>query len=316
MIYSISNFDTGLRVDEAAYKRAEWILRSFDRFVVNFSGGKDSHAMATVMIDQAMQMDMTDKLDVVFFDLETEVPPTYEFVQRYFDWLTDNTDVRVHWVWGYYLVRNATKKHGHGLFRAFDGSDHVVLRQPPARSYVEALDGTFIWEKTITYARDYYLRKRLLDGYHGKVAVCIGITKFESLNRLLATTKVRKGNYLDKPWTTLCASKPTDFRVKCYPIYDWRAQDVWQFVCCRPFHNTYYDDMLKAGYKISDIRTENTLHGCGLKNLNKLLSLYPDFGKNIKKSGLIGDEWGNKHKPLPRQKSDGRLAIEKWSELL
>ena len=79
MIYSLSNFETGKRVDEASRERLRELLRLAPNahFYVNFSGGKDS----TALLMLALQELPRERLHVMYYDLESEVPDTHEFVK-------------------------------------------------------------------------------------------------------------------------------------------------------------------------------------------------------------------------------------------
>lgn len=313
MIFSISNFETGQRVDEAAQIRLQKLqmIAPDAHFYVNFSGGKDS----TAMLMLALEMIPPERLHVMFYDLESETPDTYEFVRTVYRWCLKRR-IDFQWNYGQWMVRNATWQHGHGLFMAYGALPKLNI--PPYEVPISQDYG----HKTITYCRDRILMD-YSDQWTGPVINLIGITKFESLHRLLATTKTRKGNWLGLPWTTVqhASSQPPKLIVKAYPIFDWRASDVWGYLCQEsPWGlNPFYEKMQKAtGSPISKIRTENVLHGCGLKSLPIIQKLYPDFYARMLERGLIGDDWGNKHtgEGLPRPKSDGKKAVEKWDELL
>ena len=314
MIFSVSNFENGERVDVAARRRLRQLakMEPTAHFYVNFSGGKDSTAMLLLAIQELP----AERLHVMFYDLESETPDTYEFVRTVYRWCLKRR-IDFQWNYGQWMVRNATWQHGHGLFMAYGALPKLNI--PP----YDVLMAKDYGHKTITYCRD-----RILQDYsdtYSRIAISlIGITKFESLHRLLATTKKRKGNWQDLPWTTIQSTKTgglSKLTIKAYPIFDWRADDVWGFLQGQsPWGlNQFYIKMHNAtGQPISKIRTENVLHGCGLKNLPIIQQLYPRFYGRMVERGLIGNEWGNKHagEGLPRQKSDGKLAVEKWQNLL
>lgn len=314
MIYSISNFETGKRVNTTARERLFKLqeLAPDAHFYVSFSGGKDS----TALLMLALETIPHGRLHVMFYDLESETPDTYEFVRKVYEWCQEQC-VDFQWHCGQWLVRNATTDNGKGLFMAYGGQPY--LNVPP---YDVVLSANDYGHKTITYCRDRLLLE-YSDYWTGPVISLIGITKFESLHRLLATTKKRKGNWQGLPWTTLHfeRSQPPKQVIKAYPIFDWRADDVWGYLCEESIWglNPFYDKMQKAtGLPISKIRTENVLHGCGLKNLPVIEKLYPRLWQRMLDRKLIGDSWGNlrAQHAMPREKSDGKQAVEKWSKLL
>lgn len=313
MIYSISNFETGKRVNTTARERLVKLreLAPDAHFYVSFSGGKDS----TALLMLALETIPHERLHVMFYDLEAETPDTYEFVRKVYKWCQKQC-VDFRWNWGNWQVRNATKENGKGLFIAYMGDPW--LNVPPYEAD-KALD---YGHKTITYCRDRLLLE-YSDHWTGPVISLIGITKFESLHRLLATTKKRKGNWRSLPWTTIQyeRNRPSKLIIKAYPIFDWRADDVWGYLQEEsPWGlNSFYEKMAEAtGLPISKIRTENVLHGCGLKTLPVIEKLYPRFWQRMLARKLIGDSWGNlrAQHTIPREKSDGTQAVEKWSGLL
>lgn len=316
MIYSLSNFRTGVRVDEAARERLRELLRLAPNahFYVNFSGGKDSTALLMLALDELPR----ERLHVMYYDLESEVPDTHEFVKSVCEWCRTRR-IDFQWNWAQWKVRNATWQNGHGLFTAFGSLPRLNIPPfgvPQSQDY---------GHKTITYCRDRILTdySDQFDGDGSPVISLIGITKFESLHRLLVTTKSRKGNWQSLPWTTVQyqRSQPPKLIVKAYPIFDWRADDIWGYLQEQsPWGvNAYYERMQKlTGWPISKIRTENVLHGCAIKQLPLIKQLYPDFYQRMEERGLIGNRWGNKHagEGLPREKSDGTAAAEKWANLI
>lgn len=302
--YSLADYRTGERVDAAAVKRLKLVSERASAVYVSFSGGKDS----TALLELAIKTIDANKLHVVFFDTESETPDTHEFVQAVKIAIETRKLASFHWVFGNYLVRNATKQHGYGLFQAYEREP--FLWQPPVDA--ERFDAP---EKTITLVRDAWIREQAKK-CDGEVWQLIGITKFESLNRLMATTKQRKGNIDRLTWTTVDKRNGV---IKGYPIFDWRASDVAQFIRDGEFGiNDYYRKMYRAtGMPVSMIRTENVLHGCGLRELKIIQKLYPDFWAKMQERGLIGDEWGNKHarKKEPRQ-ADGSALAERWAGII
>lgn len=319
MNYSVSSFETLKRVDSAARERMLWIFSEFDNIVVSFSGGKDSSAMLDLAVDTAILSGYQNKLRVNYFDLEAETPDTHAFIRDTFNELS-KMGVLCYWQAGNWQVRNATKKHGHGLFVAYEqGRKPLWNLDGKGMGSYDFLDRRYGAGHTITYWRDKILKNQAKH-WDGKTANLIGITKFESLNRLLATTKTRKGNYDGITWTTI--AQDDSLIVRCYPLYDWRSDDVITYLKNDADFvgiNPYYEKMAKAtGLPWSKIRTENVLHGKGLKNLALIAKLYPEFYADMESGGLIGNEWGDKHadEGLPRQKADPEVRANRWEGVI
>lgn len=86
-----------------------------------------------------------------------------------------------------------------------------------------------------------------------RLASLIGIRAEESINRYRALTSKSKSRFSkDKPWTT---ASPEGFSYTCYPLYDWKVNDIWVF-CGRTklIYNPLYDLMRRAGVPLRSMR--------------------------------------------------------------
>lgn len=84
------------------------------------------------------------------------------------------------------------------------------------------------------------------------MASLIGIRADESLNRYSAVISRRKRRFDDKPWTT---ALPNSSNYVCYPLYDWKFNDIWVFNHqCKALYNSLYDLMHQAGIPYRDMR--------------------------------------------------------------
>lgn len=302
--YSLADYRTGERVDEAAVKRLRLVNERAEAVYVSFSGDKDS----TSLLELAVSAVDNDKLHVVFFDSESETPDTHEFVQSVKIAIEAQRLATFHWVYGNYLVRDDTKQYGYGLFTAYARAP--FLWQPPVDA--ERFDAP---SKTIAWVRDAWVKSQAKQ-QTGEVWQLSGTTKNESLDRLMATTKERKGNKDGLTWAT--ADKRNGV-IKAYPIFDWRASDVAQLIREGRFGvNDYYRKMCKAtGMPVSMIRSENVVHGGGLRELRIIQKIYPGYWAKLVERGLIGDEWGNKHaRKKESRQVDGTATAERWANLL
>src|SRR5690606_1781142 len=87
----------------------------------------------------------------------------------------------------------------------------------------------------------------------GQPTAClVGIRTDESLNRFRTITNQKKKTFGGRCWTT----KLWDTQVyNCYPIYDWRTEDVWRYLGkTRKRYNRLYDLMHQAGLSIHQQR--------------------------------------------------------------
>jgi predicted phosphoadenosine phosphosulfate sulfurtransferase len=86
----------------------------------------------------------------------------------------------------------------------------------------------------------------------GEACACfVGIRTDESLNRWRAIVRRNRTRIEGKPWTIWRGGH----LVNCYPIYDWRTEDIWTFHGRTGLpHNPLYDLMYKAGLSIHQQR--------------------------------------------------------------
>ena len=71
-------------VVEAAKDRIKYLLKVYDKVVVNFSGGKDSNAMLYVAIEAAREVDKLP-IEVVYVDHEIEGLGTLKLIDEVYD---------------------------------------------------------------------------------------------------------------------------------------------------------------------------------------------------------------------------------------
>ncbi|MBB8500335.1 DUF3440 domain-containing protein, partial [Escherichia coli] len=85
------------------------------------------------------------------------------------------------------------------------------------------------------------------------VAILTGVRADESLNRFMGLVSQRKLRYADdKPWTT---ASPEGFYYTMYPLYDWKARDIWIYNArTRAIYNPLYDLMYRAGVPLRNMR--------------------------------------------------------------
>jgi predicted phosphoadenosine phosphosulfate sulfurtransferase len=91
------------------------------------------------------------------------------------------------------------------------------------------------------------------DWYAGgeRCACLIGIRTVESLNRFRAIMNTRKETYKRQMWT----KRNTDHVYNCYPLYDWRTEDIWTANAKFEWeYNKLYDIFYKAGVPVHKMR--------------------------------------------------------------
>lgn len=84
-----------------------------------------------------------------------------------------------------------------------------------------------------------------------RTACLIGIRTTESLNRFRAIMNERKESWKSRSWT----KRNTKFVYNCYPIFDWRTEDIWTANAKYEWeYNKLYDVFYKAGIPVHSMR--------------------------------------------------------------
>jgi predicted phosphoadenosine phosphosulfate sulfurtransferase len=96
-------------------------------------------------------------------------------------------------------------------------------------------------------------------------ACLIGIRTHESLNRWRAIVNENKQTHGGHLWT----KRNTKHTYNCYPIYDWRTEDIWIANCKFEWdYNELYDTFWKAGLSIHQMRVASPFMSESKSSLN------------------------------------------------
>lgn len=222
----------------AAQERIAWAFDTFTKIYVSFSGGKDSTVMLHLVMIEAIKRDR--KIGVLFVDLEAQYKLTIDHIQAMFDLYKDY--INPYWVCLPIALRNAVSQYEPKWTCWGDGVDWV--RKPPKMAITDRAFFPFFYydmefEEFVPKFGHWY--------GNGQTTACfVGIRADESLNRY--RTIVRdKSRFEDKGYTTWCGEGVYNI----YPIYDWRAEDIWTYNSKfnKPY-NKLYDIMHQAGLSI------------------------------------------------------------------
>ena len=238
---------------EAAIERLEIIFNNFDNVYFSVSGGKDSSVM--VQLANMVAKKMNKKFDVLFIDLEAQYTKTVEHIEE----LKKLPQIR-----DFYHIalpmalRNAVSILQPKWICWEEESKSLWVRKLPEDS-INIHNNPFTWfrkgeefEEFIVQFADWYQKK-----YKGKVACGIGIRTDESLNRFRTIAfQDRKIEFKDYHWTTKLKIADRYIDVyNFYPIYDWRAEDIWGAVSKLDLkYNEIYELMYKNGLSIYEQR--------------------------------------------------------------
>lgn len=227
----------------ATRERISFIFDHFEKVYVSFSGGKDSSVTFHLVMEEAIKRDRI--VGVLIIDLEAQYTATIRHIEEMIRLYEKHIDI--HWCCLPILLRNAVT-HFEPRWIPWDESKRDIwVREMPA--YAKTEYPWFVpgmeFEEIIVLWGLWYAQGALTAGF-------IGIRADESLNRFRTIAVFDKVTFQSKRWTTHIE----DQLYNVYPIYDWKTEDIWRFHG-RYFnlpHNPIYDQMYRAGVKLSQQR--------------------------------------------------------------
>jgi len=239
----------------AARKRISFILDNFESIYLSFSGGKDSTIMFHLIMEQ-VEKRKGRKVGVLFIDLEAQYKATIDHVDNMFRIYRDF--IELYWVCLPIKLRNAVSNY-QPVWTAWDRkSSDIWVREKPEKDLFRNVisnekDFPFFFdnmefEEFIILFGDYFK-----DIHGGKDTAClVGIRCDESLNRFRTIASKDKETFSGQAFTT----KVIDGLYNCYPIYDWKTEDIWKYHSIYPekSYNNIYELMHKAGVPLSQQR--------------------------------------------------------------
>jgi predicted phosphoadenosine phosphosulfate sulfurtransferase len=235
-----------ISVLQAAKNRISKVFDDFSRIYISFSGGKDSTVMSHLVLEEAKKRNL--KVGFLIIDLEAQYTDTIKHIENMVEMYKDHIDL--HWFCGELLLRNAVSNYEPRWVCWDEDKKSTWVREKPKLAadlsqydfYVPKME----FEELMVIFGDWYSRGE-------KTAAFIGIRADESLHRYRAIVSRKEGlTHKGYKWTT----KVTSSLFNVYPIYDWRTEDIWVYHGKNKHlpHNRIYDQMTKAGVKLSQQR--------------------------------------------------------------
>jgi len=237
-----------------ARKRISWVFDSFRKVYLSGPSGKDSGVMMHLACEEARKRGR--RIGVLYVDLEAQFESTIDYIKGMFEEYADCIDP--HWVALPLNLRNAVSVVQPYWMSWDPDAQESWVRTPPEIAVTDPKAYPFYnppWmegdRKTAMEFEDFVpaFGRWYSDGE--PCACLVGIRTDESLNRWRAISKARKSRIEGLPWTSWKGGG----LVNCYPIYDWRTEDIWTFHGKTGLpHNTLYDSMHRAGLGIHQQR--------------------------------------------------------------
>jgi predicted phosphoadenosine phosphosulfate sulfurtransferase len=237
-------------VYEATQERLKFIFDNFERVYVSFSGGKDSGVLLNQVIDYVRAHKIDKKIGVQILDNEANYEYSLTFMREI---LNKNLDILdVYWCCMPITLPCTVSSYAIEWQCWGERDKERWIRPMPKEPYIVNIDNHpfDFFEEDMTYDAfwdgfaEWYAQGK-------KTANMIGIRAAESLNRFRAILNDRKETLHGQMWT----KKNTPHVYNCYPIYDWRTEDVWTAVAKFEWdYNTLYDVFYKAGVPVHKMR--------------------------------------------------------------
>tara|TARA_R110000868_G_scaffold373984_2_gene638347 strand:- start:1621 stop:2940 length:1320 start_codon:yes stop_codon:yes gene_type:complete len=237
-------------VYDAAQERIKFVFDNFERIYLSFSGGKDSGVMLNLFIDYMRKHNIKTKIGLMTLDNEANYEQSLTFMRSIIEKNLDLLDV--YWCCLPITLPCTVSQYsvdwqcwGEGdkdrWIRPMPKQDYIVnLKNCPFDFFRENMNYDEFWDK---FGNWYGQGKR--------TACLIGIRTVESLNRFRAIMNSRKQSLSGQRWT----KKNTDIVYNCYPIYDWKTEDVWTANAKFEWeYNGLYDIFYKAGVPVHKMR--------------------------------------------------------------
>ena len=251
-------------VYDESVSRIRYILDNFKRVYVSFSGGKDSGVMINLMIDELRKNYNGRKVGVMILDNEANYTMSLEFMHRI---IRNNLDVlEVYWCC-LPITLPCTVSSYEIDWQCWGVNDkHRWIRPMPDDEYIVNIDNhKFPFFKENMSYQEFWDEFGEWYSQGEECACLIGIRTHESLNRWRAIVNENKQTHGGHMWT----KRNTEHTYNCYPIYDWRTEDIW--IANAKFdwdYNKLYDMFWKAGLSIYQMRVASPFMSESKSSLN------------------------------------------------
>lgn len=260
----MKNYNKNKNVYEASLERIEFVFKNFNRIYLSFSGGKDSGVMLNLVLDYMRKNNITKKIGLMTLDNEANYTHSLEFMHSI---IKENLDLLdVYWCC-LPITLPCTVSAYSTEWQCWGVEDeHKWIRPMPQEDYIVNINNhkfdffkeDMMYDKFWDEFGDWYAQGE-------KCACLIGIRSDESLNRFRTIMNDRKETLKGQAWT----KRNTKLVYNCYPIYDWKTEDIW--IANAKFewkYNELYDIFWKAGLSIAQMRVASPFMSESKSSLN------------------------------------------------
>lgn len=210
-------------VYDAAVERFDYIYTHFDRVCISFSNGKDSGVLLNLAIEAARRHNRLP-VNALYIDMEAQYQHAIAFTERMFS----RPEVQGWWVCLPIHLRNAVSQIKPYWVCWEPAAKDAWIREFPKNKYVVKDLDYFPFFKFGMEFEEFVPEFAKWFSQGQKTACCVGIRSDESLNRFRTIASNTKITLDGLQWTTKLFPKDDTSQIyNCYPIYDWRCEDIW-----------------------------------------------------------------------------------------
>lgn len=257
-----------INVYDASNERIDFIFKNFKRIYLSFSGGKDSGVMLNLVLDYMRKNNITIKIGIMILDNEANYEYSLKFMHKILQANIDLLDI--YWCC-LPITLPCTVSAYHTEWQCWGQRDEKRwIRPMPKQEYIVNMSN---------HKFDFFKEDMSYDEFwddfgdwysQGETCAClIGIRADESLNRFRAIMNEDKITMHGKAWTKKKRLNNNIPVYNCYPIYDWKTQDIWVANAKMGWlYNELYDIFWKAGLSIAQMRVASPFMSESKSSLN------------------------------------------------
>jgi predicted phosphoadenosine phosphosulfate sulfurtransferase len=243
---------------DASTERISYVFDEFKRIYISFSGGKDSTALFHLIAEEARKRNR--KVGLLFIDWECQFETTIQHIRDLLNKYQDVIDP--YWVQIEIMTNNATSMY-EPTWKSWDENKKDLWTRKKEPNSISNSNFFPFYFDNITFEEFVPLFGQWYS--QGEPTACfVGLRAQESLNRFRTIAREDVRRYDDKKYSV----QMTDNLFNFYPLYDWKAKDIWTyFAKTGNEYNTIYDRMYQAGLTIHQMRIDEPFGDEARKNL-------------------------------------------------
>jgi predicted phosphoadenosine phosphosulfate sulfurtransferase len=279
---------------DAAIERIAWVFDHFEQIIVSISGGKDSTALAHLVLMETKRRGR--RAGLFFLDEEVVYQSTVEQVEYLMTLEPDHTIPM--WLQLEFRLTNATSTT-EGQLVCWEAGKHKLWMRPKKSWSIQHAP----WDRSTETVRDrrkgfgFYDAIENFERCYPGAAFLVGLRAAgESPNRWRAVSK----NPVMIDGERVYWGTRKDGPVALYPLYDWNFHDVWKYIATHGVrYSRIYDMQFRKGYPITEMRVSSLIHERAFKSICDLPEFEPKtYARLIRrvKGIALAQEHGRKAK--------------------